>query len=326
MARPLRIDIPNGLYHVTSRGLERLATVRDDADRGRWTDLLDVVATRRRWRVLAWALMDNHSHLFVRTPDADLSAGMHDLNGSYATGFNRRHGRVGPLLQGRFKAILVETGRHEWELSRYIHLNPVRAGLAGDFESYRWSSCRCYFRASLAPEWLAWEEVLSLHGRTVRTARRAYRAFLEAGLRAGLDSPLRGAVASTLLGSAGFVERMRAWLEGKLPDREVPAARTLRAAATVEAVEAAVCHVFGVASERLWERGRWHNDARLVALYLCRKHTGATISRLGERFGGVTGQAVSRAAHELAARLATERPLSRRVSRCEQALACEAEK
>ena len=102
MARPLRIGVPGGEYHVTCRGLERRAIVRDDADRARWLSLLSDVADRREWRVLAWALMANHFHLFVRTPAADISAGMHDLNSAYAGIFNRRHRRVGPLLQGRF--------------------------------------------------------------------------------------------------------------------------------------------------------------------------------------------------------------------------------
>ncbi|MBM4043285.1 MAG: hypothetical protein FJ290_32760, partial [Planctomycetes bacterium] len=100
MARPLRVDIAGGVYHVTNRGLEQRAIVRDDADRLRWHKLLDVVATRRRWRVFAWVLLDNHFHLFLQTPDADLSPGMHDLESGYASGFNRRHERRGPLFQG----------------------------------------------------------------------------------------------------------------------------------------------------------------------------------------------------------------------------------
>jgi REP element-mobilizing transposase RayT len=108
MARPLRLEFPGAVYHVTSRGIERRAIVRDDRDRARWLDLLDTVATRRRWQVYAFALMGNHLHLFLRTPNANLSAGMHDLNSGYATGFNRRHRRVGPLCQGRFKALRPE--------------------------------------------------------------------------------------------------------------------------------------------------------------------------------------------------------------------------
>jgi len=261
MARSLRIDIPNGLYHVTSRGLERRAIVREHRDREHWTELLDRVADRRQWRVLAWALLDNHFHLFVRTPHADLSAGMHDLNSGYATAFNRRHGRVGPLFQGRFKGIVVESGRHEWELSRYVHLNPVRAGLAARPEDFPWSSCRHYFRSRGAPRWLAWEEVLCLHGRTVRTARRAYRAFLDEGMATRPKSPLSDVVGSTLLGSESFVERMRAWLSDRLPDRDVPAARALQRQVGVDAVVSVVCEEFGVSPESV---GRLRGVRRLA--------------------------------------------------------------
>ena len=114
MARPLRVDMPDGIYHVTSRGLDRRVIVRDDVDRDKWTDLLDRVAVRRDWRVFAWVLMDNHFHLFLRTPHGDLSAGMHDLNAGYPSAFNRCHRRCGPVLQGRFKGILVEEQHHGW--------------------------------------------------------------------------------------------------------------------------------------------------------------------------------------------------------------------
>jgi len=309
MARPLRIEIPDGVYHVTSRGLERRAIVRDDADRARWTDLLDRVARRRQWRVLAWALMSNHFHLFLRTPGGDLSAGMHDLNAGYVSWFNHRHERCGPLLQGRFKAVLVERQYHYWELTRYVHLNPVRAGLVADPAEYAWGSCRCYFRPALAPEWLAWEEVLAEHGRTMRTAQQAYRRFLSEGIERAPTSPLKDTVASTLLGTSGFVERMKQWLEDRLPDRDVPAARELQRDIAIEDIERAVCRHYGVGREALSERGRHGNDARTVAIYLSRTLTRMPVGTLGERFGGVAAPAVSNVVRQMARRRAGSRRL-----------------
>jgi len=320
MARPLRIEIADGVYHVTSRGLERRAIVRDDADRRKWVELLDRVAVRRRWRVFAWVLLDNHFHLFLRTPDADLSAGMHDLNSGYAASFNVRHGRRGPVLQGRFRAILVERAVHDWELSRYVHLNPVRAGMVARPQDHPWGSGRFYLTADDAPEWLAWEEVLAKHGRTMRAARREYARFLADGLASPPVSPLTRAVASTLLGSAGFIERMRAWLHGRLPDRDVPAARALRTRLGVEEIEAVVCREFGVSVQCLHERGRWHNEARAVAAYLGRKWTGLLVRTLGERLGGVQGPQASKMAAQVRDRLPRDRRLARRVSRCDAAL------
>ena len=320
MARPLRIEMPDGVYHVTSRGLERRVIVRDDVDRGRWLALLGRVAERRDWRVFAWALMDNHFHLFLRTPHGDLSAGMHDLNSGYVTAFNRRHRRRGPLLQGRFKGLLVERDYHYDELSRYVHLNPVRARLACRPDAYAWSSCRDYFRSRGVPAWLAWEEVLGQYGRTMRTARRRYREFLTAGLASRVASPLADVVGATLLGSPGFIARMKQRLADRLPDRDVPSARALRADVSIEQVTAAVCRAFAVSPELLAERGRHHNDARSAAVYLCRQHTRASAETIGRRFGGVRGPAVWRIVHRIVQRRHRDKRLHAKLTQIEMRL------
>ena len=320
MSRPLRIEIPDGVYHVTNRGLERREIVRDDRDRRKWHELLDRMATRRGWSVFAWALMDNHFHLFVRTPDADLSAGMHDLQSGYASLFNVRHQRRGPLFQSRFRAILVEAASHDWELTRYIHLNPVRAGAVKRAEEYVWSSARFYLSPREAPTWLAWAEVLAQHGRTLRAARHAYGEYLAEGLVGRVDSPLCRVVAGTLLGSEAFVGRMKRWLRDKLPDREVPAARGLRVRPSVEAVETIVCEVFGEGMERLRERRRRGSAARGVAVYLSCKRTSQPVTALGAHFGGVSGQAISALVARVAQRLEEDRALARQVRACEEAL------
>lgn len=307
---------------MTSRGTERREIVRDDADRRKWAELLGEVAARRRWRVFAWALMTNHFHLFLETPDADLSAGMHDLNSGYVSTFNRRHARCGPLLQGRFRAILVERAAHDWELSRYVHLNPVRGGLAARPEEYAWSSCGCYLGRREPPEWLAWEDILRAHGRTLRAARRAYARYLAEGIKLPPPSPLAGVVAGTFLGSESFVARMRARLEGLLPDREVPAARELRAKLDVPAIEEAVCHVFGVGAEALRARGIHGNDARAVAAYLCWKLAPASMVAVGRQLGGITGQAAGKLARFVTRRLPGDKRLRAAVEASEKVL-CE---
>lgn len=293
MTRPLRIEMPDGVYHITSRGLERRAIVRANQDRQRWTSLLGQVAQRRGWRVFAWVLMDNHFHIFLRTPHADLSAGMHDLNSGYVTSFNRRHKRSGPLFQGRFKSILVERDYHYWELSRYIHLNPVRAKMVDRPETYPWSSCRFYFHNQGVPDWLALEEVLCQHGRMMRSARQEYKRFLNEGLSSPPRSPLGETIASTILGSPGFVDQIKSWLQDRLPDREIPATRQLRHDISIGEIEEAVCSTFGVSKESLKVRGRRRNQARAVAVYLCRMLTRMSIEKIGAHFGRISGQAIS---------------------------------
>ena len=197
MARKPRLNIPNGVYHVINRGLERRAIVHDDHDRQVWLRLFARVAVRRHWRVFAYALVENHFHLFLRTPNGDLSDGMHDFQSGYATQFNQRHDRVGPLFQGRFKAVLVECERYGWELSRYVHLNPVRAGLCRDPLDYHWCSYQYYLDSQRAPRWLDWRTILSEIGRS------------EAGITELPPDPFDRVQDDWLLGSDAFVERMR---------------------------------------------------------------------------------------------------------------------
>ena len=126
MARPLRIEFPGGLYHVTSRGDRREEIYLDDADRAHWLALFGHVCKRFHWVCHAYCLMDNHYHIVVETAEGNLSREMRQLNGVYTQSFNRAHNRVGHVYQGRYKAILVEKESYLLELSHYVVLNPVR--------------------------------------------------------------------------------------------------------------------------------------------------------------------------------------------------------
>ncbi len=172
MARPLRIEYPGALYHVISRGNEQRAIVTNDTDRHRRLDWLRRTVETYGWRLHAFVLMDNHEHLFVETPEPNLSAGMQYLNGSYTGYFNRRVGRVGHLFQGRFKAHLVDEQGYFQVVSRYIHLNPVRASLVQRPGDYPWSSYAGYVHASKALNWVTYERVLRDFGPGSDAARR----------------------------------------------------------------------------------------------------------------------------------------------------------
>jgi REP element-mobilizing transposase RayT len=214
VARPLRIEIPGALYHVTSRGNAREPIVVDDADRRMFLDVLGPVIERYRWACHAYCLMTNHYHLVVGTPEPNLSRGMRQLNGVFTQRFNRRHGRVGHVLQGRFKGILVERESHLLELARYVVLNPVRAGIVGAAEDYRWSSLRASVGLADAPPWLSWEALIARFG-----SRPRYLEFVREGLRAPSPwSGLRGA----FLGSEDFAERMSGHLGSKAEQTEIP--------------------------------------------------------------------------------------------------------
>jgi REP element-mobilizing transposase RayT len=214
MARPLRIEFPGALYHLTSRGNAREPIFLDDEDRHAFLDRLGEVVESHHWDCHCYCLMTNHFHLLVETPEPNLSRGMRRLNGQYSQQFNRRHDRVGHVLQGRFKGILVERETHLLELARYVVLNPVRAGMCASAEDYPWSSLRATLGMGPAPSWLKTEALLARFGSPSR-----YREFVREGLGAGSPwTRLRGA----LLGSDEFVERLTSRLDRTAPECEFP--------------------------------------------------------------------------------------------------------
>ena len=208
MARPLRIEYPGAVYHVMARGNGRDAIVADDEDRQVFVDNLGRVCSRFGWRVWAWCLMDNHYHLLVETPKPNLSRGMREVNGVYTQAYNRRHGLVGHVLQGRYKALLVDKQRYLLELSRYVVLNPVRAGQVAQAPDYAWSSAAAVMGSAPCPDWLVVADQLALFHAQAGPARRAYRRYLADGL--GLPDPTASARHQLYLGDDDFVEKAAA--------------------------------------------------------------------------------------------------------------------
>ena len=153
MARKLRENIEGGSYHVFARGNDKQAIFRDDFDRNRYLQLLGEVVVAREWGCLAYCLMDNHMHLLVETPSADLSSGMQWLHGRYARAFNVRHHRVGHLFQGRYGAVRMTSNTQVLTVASYIALNPVEAGLCRRPNDWKWSSYGAA-KSRKAPCWL----------------------------------------------------------------------------------------------------------------------------------------------------------------------------
>jgi len=207
MARPLRIEYAGALYHVTSRGDRREDIYHDDEDRLIWLDVFSQVCIRFNWRCHAWCLMDNHYHILIETPESNLSQGMRQLNGVYTQRSNRKHSRVGHVFQGRYKAILVQKDEYLLELSRYVVLNPVRAGMVKDVHEWPWSSYGAMTGESPAPAWLETDWLLACFGKQRKRAIVKYIDFVRAGT--GLPPVWEGLKYQMYLGSAKFVESMQ---------------------------------------------------------------------------------------------------------------------
>lgn len=207
MARPLRLEFTGALYHVTSRGDRREDIYRDDKDRRAWLSVLATVCGRFNWVVYAYCQMSNHYHLLVETPDGNLSRGMRQLNGLYTQGFNRRHGLVGHLFQGRYKAILVQKEGYLLELSRYVVLNPVRARMVEEPIAWPWSSLQAVLGGCEVPDWLDTDWLLSHFAPERQPARRGYMRFVMDG--ADRPSPLNQVQHQMLLGDPTFVAKIQ---------------------------------------------------------------------------------------------------------------------
>ncbi|NJN46830.1 MAG: transposase [Candidatus Competibacteraceae bacterium] len=207
MSRPLRIELPGGFYHVTSRGDRRDDIFLDDNDRLLWLDTFGNVCERFNWICHAYCLMGNHYHIVIETLDGDLSKGMRQLNGVYTQQFNRKHARIGHVFQGRYKGILVQKDSYLLELSRYVVLNPVRAQWINDPGEWLWSSYRAMIGEAPCPDWLNRDALLKLFGKRRKVAAARYREFVLAGISA--PRIWRALKNQIYLGDDKFVEQMQ---------------------------------------------------------------------------------------------------------------------
>lgn len=203
MARPLRIEFENAFYHVFNRGLEKREIFKSKADYEAFLKILTLLQVRFAVKIHSYCLMPNHYHLFVETPKPNLSRFMRELNGSYTQSFNRSYNRVGPLFQGRFKAILVDQDNYALELSRYIHLNPVKAKISELAQDYPWSSYAFFVGNKKKPEFLGTDFILSQF-----KDLKAFKQFTHEGLAKQWD-PLKSCEGGSLLGSKEFIELVK---------------------------------------------------------------------------------------------------------------------
>lgn len=216
MARRPRIHVPGGLYHVIGRGNRRQVIFRGRQDYGGYLRRLEEGLQRTGTRCFAFVLMPNHVHLLLEAGQAPLARLMQGLQQGYTQEFNRRHGLIGHVFAGRYKAVLCDRDAYLLELVRYLHLNPVRAKLAEDPADYHWSSHRAYLGRKWIP-WLSTEPVLGIFHSERRVAGRAYARFIAEGLPQGHRDDLYEVWEQRYLGDETFVERLERQVREALP-------------------------------------------------------------------------------------------------------------
>lgn len=274
MARPLRIQFPGALYHVTARGDRKQTIFFNENDRALWLAMLGVVCRRSNFVIHAYCQMVNHYHLMVETVDGNLSDGMRHLNAFYSQEINKRHGMVGHLFQGRYKAILVEKDSYLLELSRYVILNPVRAGLVGEPGAWKWSSYRSMMGKELPPAWLDTDWLLARFAKERCVAIDRYGRFVLEGI--DKESPLKHAQHQVILGTDAFIQQHSSRLRDANLASIVKDQRRLSALSLHE-----------------YEKMHPHRDRAIAVAY---KTTAFTMRDIAQHFG-VSTQTVSRAVH-----------------------------
>lgn len=291
MARPLRIEYPGVYYHVINRGNAGETIFKSNRDHEKFLEYLAMATERFSIVIHSYCLMKNHYHLLIETPESNLSAAIQWLNVCYATYFNKKRKRQGHLFQGRFKAVLVEADEYLTQLSRYIHLNPVKSKLVETPLDYPWSSYAFFIGEKDAPEWLE-TSLLTHFSRQRKSAIRNYRVFVEEIDADTLENPNKQSIAGCILGDSSFVLWAQdTFLSGDRDAKDIPQLKKLRPQVSPEKIITTVAAATGCSSDTIIGKGRKRNQTREIAIYLAQQLCTLTCVELGRYFGGISGAA-----------------------------------
>ena len=283
MARPLRLEYEDAIYHVTSRGNERQKIFFSTRDYAKFKEYLCESIQKFRYLLHGYVLMTNHYHLIIETPEANLSAIMHYLNGAYTTYINVKRRRCGHLFQGRFKSIIVDKDIYLLELSRYVHLNPVRANMVEKPEQYPHSSYASYVGTS-TDSFVTTSSVLDMVSTKVHERRKRYREYVERVVAGGCESPFKAVYGGIILGSTDFIKDALSRIERQqLEKEETSCRRPLSASNLVTEVLSLACQQSGLTLEQMNDPGC--KDVRKKVLYLLKEETSSSNREIGDLLG-----------------------------------------
>jgi REP element-mobilizing transposase RayT len=294
MTRPLRVEYPDAYYHVINRGNYQEKIYLNDRDKEKFIKYLEKASERFSVIFHGYCLMSNHYHLLIQTPDSNLSKAMQWINVSYATYFNRKRDRHGHLFQGRFKAILIDADEYLKHLSRYIHLNPVRAKMVSSPSDYQWSSYSAFIGKQKTARFVETDRLLSTFGKNKKRARESYKDFVEKVDAKTIEDPGEQISEGFLLGDTNFIKWVKeTFLSDRDDQEEIPALKKLKPRIAIEDVVQAVSDQFETSADQITVKGRKNNKAREVAIHLARDMCGLSCKQLGIYFGGVSGALIT---------------------------------
>lgn len=327
MARQLRIQYPDAYYHITCRGNERKKIFLDETDRVIFFERLIRSLDIHNVRLLSYVLMPNHFHLLLTTPEGNLSEFMRHFNISYTASFNRRHHRAGHLYQGRYKSYLIDADQYLCEVSRYIHLNPVRmSSLSRQSGEKKWaallkddtSSLSGFLSIRKRKSFVDYGKILEYFGGDNPKGRKEYGNFVEAGIIDQRDNPLNMAKGSGIVGSVDFINWVkRRFMKEERPVREQPAMRELKK----EFIPDELIKRFSAITkaQNLLQRGKQSTERSMLMelLYrLCR----ITQPEIGKLVGGIDYSAVSQARKRFQQKLLEDQQLNEKFNSIQKKL------
>ncbi len=310
MARALRIQYEGAFYHIAARGNERKRIFFSNSDYDKFKDYLREAQDKYGCLLHCYMLMPNHYHLLLETPNSDISRIMHYINGSYSNYINRRKKRSGHLFQGRFKAVLFDVDSYFLELTRYVHLNPVRARMVTKPEDYPYSSYRSYIFKK-KEDIVHRDLLLGMISKSSRYPQKKYRNFVQQAIEEKLEDPLKKSYAGAILGRKGFIKKALSRLKDDvIQKKKTSHRRQLHVALAPEQVIDTIASNFKVSPEQvLSDSGEYRN----IAIHLMKKWTAITNKEIGELFEGLGFSAVAQANSRFSRKLMNDKILWKRV-------------
>jgi len=310
MARPLRIEYEGAVYHIISRGNRGEHIFAEEQDKEYFIETLQNAVEKYKIDLYAFSIMGNHYHLLLTAPQGELAKAMHYIGSVYGSYLRRQKGWVGHVFGGRYKSLCVEKEGYLLELSRYIHLNPVRAGLAKKAEGYKWSSYGYYIGEKEGPNWLNTDWLLAEYGQNRKAAWKKYKVFVEAAIENPSKYPGEEIIGQAILGSKEFTKKVIKGIKSIRKSDEITAKRRYEGGIDLEEMRDTICKYYKVKEIRNIDISE-ERRGRLMFIFLSKEKTFAFNREIAEMAGGLSPSAVTHQYKRILKRLREDRRFSK---------------